>query len=485
MNFTAGPIVACSTCLQGNAGLAVLRFSGFSDLAVFQKILKQPTTSFTPRVQKRAFLVHPVTGEDLDDALGCYFPAPHSFTGESVFELSVHGNVFHVERLLEIFCKHLNFSMAEPGEFTYRAFKNGKLKLSQVEGLDLLLNANSAFVFDQGLAQLTGELHENYLQLHSGFKELMAAVELSIDFADDVGEEAAVALRRSLVLKISDLLNRLYQRATRPIGSLLDPSIVFLGAPNAGKSTIFNHLLSDERAIVSSIAGTTRDYLVESLSFDFAQVRIIDTAGLRISDDIIESEGITRSRKQSQYAFMRVLVFNPFNDVIDINLSDFGDIDLVICTHADLDCFDQALLKVDSVLKKLGVPVVLWGQNFDPNGPMGARLFSAPIGAKSLDGPIGPDYYLAPLLSVVAMVARIKYEIITNNKPILVNRQRQIIKDLHQSFSNFRVLELTEGDVGIVASELHLLLSQSQELIGVYSADEVLHHIFNNFCIGK
>src|SRR5690606_4432044 len=178
-------------------------------------------------------------------------------------------------------------------------------------------------------------------------KQLLASVELAIDFADDVGDDNATRLRLEHTANVFSLIKRLHARATAPIGSLLEPSIVFLGVPNAGKSTIFNHLLGDDRAIVSSTAGTTRDYLSESMQLDFGRVRLIDTAGLRTTSDAIEEEGVRRSLSQSGYAFMRILVVNPF-DSVALPSDALGELDLILVTHADLENFESKFLALKS-----------------------------------------------------------------------------------------------------------------------------------------
>lgn len=490
MKTSAGPIVACSTCMHANAGLAVLRLSGFDSLSSLQALFKEKIAKLKPRVQTRVHLIS-ADGHELDDVLACYFSGPNSFTGENVLELSIHGNVLHTERMLELITRDFGFALAAPGEFTLRAFKNGKLKLNQVEGLDLLLNANSAFVFEQGLSQLNGELHAQYIQLHDALKQLLASVELAIDFADDVGDDNATRLRLEHTDNVFKILKRLHARATAPIGSLLEPSIVFLGVPNAGKSTVFNYLLGDERAIVSSTAGTTRDYLSESMQLDFGRVRLIDTAGLRATSDVIEEEGVRRSLTQSGFAFMRVLVVNPF-DSHALPTDELGELDLILVTHADLEGFDKKFLALKASLP-INVPVVLWGHEL-LNGPMGAKLEGGPIGAKKISGPMGPlksagpiepGTYLADPSHIISMLAGFKYDILTKNKPILIERQRHLLKRMYLEFSNFKQLSESEEDIAIIASELNRVVTQSQELIGIFTPDDVLQHIFANFCIGK
>ncbi|MBH47009.1 MAG: hypothetical protein CME71_02435 [Halobacteriovorax sp.] len=481
MKMNTGPIIACSTCLQSNAGLAVIRLSGFDSLSLLQDFFSADISKFLPRKQIHTNLLD-LKGEILDDVLATFFPASHSFTGENVLELSVHGNIIHVERLLTHLTNNFGFSLAAPGEFTYRAFKNKKLNLSQVEGLDLLLSADTSFVFDQGLSQLTGELHQLYLELHQSFKKLVASVELSIDFSDDVGEEQAHSLFSGYVAEVKAKLSVLHRRCSAPIGSLLEPSIVFLGAPNAGTSTLFNHLLGHDRAIVSDVPGTTRDYLSESLSMNFGRVRLIDTAGIRAGGEAIEQEGIKRSRQQISHAFMRVLVVNPFDEMKPQFSPE--DIDLVIVTHADVAGFDAKFSQFKNNCPN--VPLVLWGHNESFYGPMGANSCVGPMGAiPFVAGPIEPIVYFSDPLRIISSLADIKYQSLTNSSPILIARQRELIHKLYSSFLLFEDLSLKEKDIAVLSSELAIILDISQELIGVFYPDDVLHHIFNNFCIGK
>ena len=488
MNYASGPIVACSTCLQGNAGLAVLRLSGFDSLDSLQSFFDKPVSKFTPRKQIHLNLLSN-TKEVLDDVLVTYFPTPFSFTGENVLEISLHGNIVHVERIISFIVNQFSFSRAQPGEFTYRAFKNGKLNLAQVEGLDLLLSADSNFLFEQGLSQLNGELYLKYHQLYKSLLEFTASVELSIDFSDDVGEEQIKNLQHKHLKKIHSDISHLEKRCLTPIGSLLEPSIVLYGLPNAGKSTVFNYLVADERSIVSSIEGTTRDYISESLLLDLGRVRLIDTAGLRDGVDVIEQEGIKRSHFQINNAFFKILIVNPhshfenkFNDV---------DIDLIIFTHADTPDFKSKFSNLRSQFSA-SIPMVLWGQveggsmGADrSSGPMGANIDFGSIGAQLFDGSIGPDIFYGDILHIINTLAGYKYDILTKNKPVLVARQRELIIDLSVKINKFVDLFNTIDDIAVISSELSLIVNVSQELIGVFTPDDVLHHIFNNFCIGK
>jgi len=194
MNFYTdeSPIIACSTGTSSNTAIAVIRLSGFKDLLALQ-----PFFSFNlSKTKKRVSHLTNIQSENqiLDNGLLVFFPEGESYTGENVLELSVHGNQLNIDRLLNLFIQNAGFRAAGAGEFTYRALKNKKLSLSQVEGLDMLLNASSNLMLSQGLDILQGELHAQYLALYDAFLKLKAAVELSIDFSEDVGEEESQKL---------------------------------------------------------------------------------------------------------------------------------------------------------------------------------------------------------------------------------------------------------------------------------------------------
>lgn len=488
MDYATGPIVACSTCLQGNAGLAVLRLSGFDSLDLLQGLFDKPISLFSPRKQVHLNIISD-TKEVLDDVLVTYFPAPYSFTGENVLEISLHGNIIHVERIISFIVRNFMFSRAQPGEFTYRAFKNGKLNLSQVEGLDLLLSADSNFLFEQGLSQLNGELHLKYHQLYKSLLEFTASVELSIDFSDDVGEEQIKSLQLQHLKQITSDILQLEKRCLAPIGSLLEPSVVLYGLPNAGKSTVFNYLVGDDRSIVSSVKGTTRDFISESLSLDLGRVRLIDTAGIREGIDLVEQEGVKRSNFQIANAFFKILIVNPFLE-FDNSFNEI-DFDLIIFTHADTPEFKT---KISSLISRFpsSKTMVLWGQVDSGSmgavsdlGPMGADFDFGSIGASEFSGSIGPGIFYGDILSIINRIAGIKYDILTKNKPVLIARQRELIIDLVEKVKKFNDLFNNTDDIAIISSELSLIVNVSQQLIGVFTPDDVLHHIFNNFCIGK
>ena len=332
-----GPIIACSTGAHFNSALALIRLSGFESLEGLRGFF----TREGPMEPGRVYVTHivdPETGQRMDHGMATYFKAPKSYTGEHMLELSVHGNVINVDRIVRLFCERASFLLAHPGEFTYRAMKNKKLTLSQVEGLDLLLGATSEFALGQGLDILQGEISRAFVSLRESFVRLKAAAELFIDFSEDVGEGEARAEIKGAYGECRDRVRVLAQRAqtTKGIGC---PRIVLVGATNSGKSTLFNALLGQDRSIVSGQEGTTRDYVEGVICYGGVHYTVTDTAGWRRKAlGPVEREGIDRAQALLKGAFYRVLVFDPRDSAKDpLEAIPKGmDIDLLCLTHADV-----------------------------------------------------------------------------------------------------------------------------------------------------
>ncbi len=451
--YSDDPIIACSTCNHANAALAVIRISGikgFSDLSRF-------FTHSGPIEPRRVYFTRLVLqGQTIDEVCLTYFEGPKSYNGENILELSIHGNTLNTERIIDLFVKEGGIRLAAPGEFTYRAMKNKKLNLSQVEGLDLFLNANSSYALDQGLSLLSGNLHEIYLELWDLYLIHKSSLELSIDFSDDVGEEAARKYFLDSLDNFHKKFSSLAKRVENQNANLLQPEIVIAGLPNAGKSSFFNILLGDERAIVSSTAGTTRDYLTEYFTAEGVRYKLVDTAGVRDSSDSIEAEGVKRTKKKLTQGFFKILLINPFE--MSPGFSDLvaEDFDLMYFTHADLPGFLEARKNLEDKFRQLG--------------SIGA------IALANSDQPWEED--LTQRLNK-------KYLHAVSHQPLLLDRHKALILRAQQILSSYRLLAQNETDVAILSSELNTLGHCISEVIGIVSPEQVLNSIFNNFCIGK
>ncbi len=476
-------------------------------------------------------------GKVYDNGLLVFFPEGGSYTGENVLELSVHGNQLNIQRILDLFIKNGDFRAAHPGEFTYRALKNKKLSLSQVEGLDMLLNANSSLMLSQGLDILQGDLHAQYLALYDAFLKLKAAVEISIDFSEDVGAEETQKLFQDSFDKFFRLISALKTRTEGNVSSLLSPEIVLVGQTNAGKSSLFNILLKHDRSIVSNIAGTTRDYVSEVIHIDGTNFKLVDTAGIRESNDVIENIGIDRAMGILARAFYKILIVNPYETNPEY-LKKFTDVDFdfLVISHSDKSDFLERVEEIDfSLIKTKNVAKATFENkgaraphpNFSPDGsiepltipgPMGPLLtnfgpieplsrtigpiepLSRTIGPieplsknigpiEPLSKTIGPIEPLSknsgPIEPVLKAHIQQKFEKMTANNPILLDRHRTVINKIYSKSMDF--LNNINGldDVAILSSEVNILGHSLTELIGIVSPDDVLNSIFANFCIGK
>ena len=302
----ADTIFACATA-PGRAGIAVIRISGPRTLEALQVLGVAPPP---PQRLRRARFRDPESQELIDHGLVAVFPGPHSYTGETLAELQVHGSPAVVAALYTVLGRHPGFRMAEPGEFTRRAFENGKLDLTEAEAVADLVAAETAAQRRQAVRQLSGELGRLYEGWRERLLRALAHLEAAIDFPDEglppgvlVG---ATAMVRRLEGEIGGHLadNRRGERLRDGL------SIAILGPPNAGKSSLLNALARREAAITSATAGTTRDVIEVHLDLGGYPAILADTAGLRDSRDAIEAEGVRRAQARAAEADLKLMVLD-------------------------------------------------------------------------------------------------------------------------------------------------------------------------------
>lgn len=492
------PIIACSTGMSSNTAISVIRLSGFDNLSSLQNYFSFNLNKVTKRTSHLSNILN--NDQVLDNILFVFFSKGESYTGENVLELSVHGNLLNVQRILDLFILNAKFRSAHPGEFTYRALKNKKLSLSQVEGLDMLLNANSTLMLSQGLDILQGDLHAQYLALYNSYLSLKAAVEISIDFSEDVGTEETQKLFTDSFNNFYQLISSLKSRTEGNISSLLSPEIVLVGQTNAGKSSLFNLLLKHNRSIVSDIAGTTRDYVSELVHIEGINFKLVDTAGVRESNDVIENIGIERAMDILSRAFYKILIVNPFETNAEY-LAKFSqiDFDILIISHSDKADFQSNLKRIDFSLIKthfLAKSCFLTNKSgsiepleiFGPMGPV--LLFNGPIEPLeplNISGPIEPVEPMSygPIEPLLKSLIIKKFQILSANNPILLERHRASINKIYLNASRFFNDFKDIDDAAILSSEVNILGHDLAELVGILSPDDVLNSIFSNFCIGK
>lgn len=312
------------------AAIATLRLSGPDVRSIIEKRLSKP--SLTPR---RATLVEVRSEDDavVDEGLAVFMPGPASYTGEDTLEITLHGGRMIIELALKAFMS-AGARLAEPGEFTRRAFEAGKLDLTRAEAVADLIDAESEAQLDQALRQMGGALETLYSDWRVQMMECLALLEASIDFPDE--EDAPDRVDGPVAEKIKTLLNDLDQALAE--GNITERirdgfRVAILGKPNAGKSTLLNQLAKRDAAIVTDIPGTTRDVVEVRLTLGGYLVWVSDTAGLRETDDIVEAEGVRRARQAGAEADVRIWLFDA-RDPVETDLVQPGDV--VVVNKSDL-----------------------------------------------------------------------------------------------------------------------------------------------------
>ena len=425
----------------GKSAIAVVRISGPQTRALVQAFAGRLPE---PRTAMLASLRQPKDAGLLDRALVLWFPAPNSFTGEDCAEFHLHGGRAVIAGIIAAVAAFAGCRPAEPGEFTRRAFLNGKMDLTEVEGLADLIDAETQAQRQQALRQLDGVLGQQAERWRGLLLQAQAAVEAEIDFSDEGDVPADVAAHTSQ--QIRSILSELKALLTAPpIGERMREGfhVVITGPPNAGKSTLMNALAKRDVAIVSPHAGTTRDLLEVHLELQGLPVILVDTAGLREASDEVEQEGVRRSRMRAEQA-----------DLI-LNLREVG--------QARGDLVAPPDTPQIHVLTKADVhPEVATSEHLAISARTGAGLdkLVAEIGDRAKAGLVGGGS---------ALITR--------------ERHRHALEASAECLT--RLLEAEDLPIELVAEELRLAANALGRISGRISAEDVLGEIFSSFCIGK
>ena len=435
----------------GRSALAMVRVSGPAAGEVCRRLTGRP-----PPAPRRAILrrMHdPQSGEAIDQGLVLWFAAPASFTGEDVLELQVHGGRAVIAALLDALSAIPDLRPAEPGEFTRRAFLNGRLDLTAVEGLADLIDAETRAQARQALRQLDGALGRLYDDWRQTLLGALARLEAEIDFApeEEVPEDLLEVVRpdvRRLSAEITAHLADDY-RGERLRAGL---TVAVVGPPNAGKSSLVNRLARRDVAIVTPLPGTTRDVLEVHLDLAGYPVTLLDTAGLREAADLIEVEGVRRARSRAERADLRLIMFDgaSWPDLDPATLAMIDDVAVIIVNKCDLTVLPERL--------SVGGRAVL------------------PVSCLTGEG-------IAALLE--ALAKRAKGLLAAGDEPLLTRaRHRVALQGAAEALARFSSApERTE--LAVLAEDLRLATRALGRITGQVAVEDVLDRIFAEFCIGK
>ncbi|MEO6172050.1 MAG: tRNA uridine-5-carboxymethylaminomethyl(34) synthesis GTPase MnmE [Arenimonas sp.] len=313
MNKHIDTIVAIATA-KAPAGIGIIRLSGPQSLEIAEKIQRK---KIAPRSASYGRFVDE-NNKTIDDGIAIYFSAPHSYTGEEVVELQAHGNPYLLAQLSKR-CIALGARQARPGEFTERAFLNEKLDLAQAEAVADLISAGSEAAARAARRSLDGDFSKRVHEVEQGLVNLRVYIEAALDFPEEEIDFLAAPELQTRLLRVQKDLNTLLQEAERGKRLLDGVHVVIAGAPNVGKSSLLNRLAGEDRAIVTDIAGTTRDVLRESITLDGVVITLVDTAGLRETTDVVEQEGIKRAHKELLDADLALAVLDDRHAETEIN----------------------------------------------------------------------------------------------------------------------------------------------------------------------
>ena len=448
--------IAAIATPPGQGGVGIVRISGSNVWKIADEIFQSLETP--SKAKGGTFLHGKVTaadGTEIDEALCLIFRAPKSYTGEDTVEIQGHGGPVVLKKILRR-CLDGGARMAEPGEFTKRAFLNGKMDLVQAEAVADLIHAQSDRAAKAALEQLEGGLSKQFNALYDGLMETAADIETTLDFVEDeLPDDVFPNLGKKLDASFQCLENLL---ATWDEGRLLREGarVVIMGRPNAGKSTLFNALLGSDRAIVTALPGTTRDVIEETLVLDGVPLRILDTAGLRETECLIEQEGIRRARAHSAAADIAVYLIDssvPFSKEDEEHLTKLNSKKTVV-----------VLNKADTRHPNFKFPI----SNFQPletslkNGTGAAAICSA------ISEKLGGVSH-APAHAVIS------------------ERHRNLLEQARIELIQARARISEEGEPGAASAAEHLraALEALGQVTGRVYHNELLDNVFSRFCIGK
>ena len=455
-------IAAISTA-PGIGGIGIIRLSGKDAFKIIKKIFiaskEEKIENIKGYTIKYGKIIHPENGKIIDEVLISFFRAPKSYTTEDMCEINSHGGMVVVREILEI-CLKNGAVIAEPGEFTKRAFFNGRIDLTQAEAVINVIEAKGKRELSSAINQLNGELKLNLNEIKKDILDILSNIEANIDYpeydVEEVSQENAKEKMNLVQNKLEKLLNSFEK------GKILKDGIkiAIVGKPNAGKSSLLNALLREERAIVTEYEGTTRDTIEEFINIEGIPAKIIDTAGIRDTENAVEKIGINKSREMIEKSD---LVLAVFDNSSELNNEDREILSLVKDKKAII-----ILNKYDLIENKEYIPAEIKETNNN----------IIKISAKNRDG-------IDDIYKKIVELFNLN-EIVVDNEIILTNiRHKKLINEALENCKE--ALDVIEAGlpIDIIAINIKEILESIGKITGESVSEEIIKDIFSKFCLGK
>lgn len=451
-------IAAISTA-PGIGGIGIIRMSGENCFDILGKIFKQKNSQSIDEIKGYSIKYGTIVENEevVDEVLVSYFKAPKSYTTENMCEINSHGGVVIMNKILDL-CVKNGANLAEPGEFTKRAFLNGRLDLSQAEAVIDIINAKTEKEAKVSLEQLEGNLSEKITQIRKTLISVMADIEVTIDYPEYDLEEVTNAK----ILKILDEVDITLDSLEKSFynGKILREGIstAIIGRPNAGKSSLLNIILNEERAIVTDIEGTTRDTIEEYISIDGVPIKIIDTAGIRNASDEVEKIGVQKAIEIAKKSDIVIAIFDVSRELNDEDEEILSLLEnknsIILLNKIDLER-KVSLEKIEQVNK----PIV-------------------EISTKTREG-------LENLYSEISSLFKLK-EIANDGETIISNvRHKNIILNSRKNLDKARETIRNNMPIDIISTYLKEILEELGKITGETVTEDVISEIFSKFCLGK
>ena len=451
-------IVAISTP-PGSGGIGIIRLSGKESFNIIEKIFKPKNNSKIKGYSIKYGNIIDEEGKIIDEVLVSYFVEPKSYTSENMCEINTHGNNVILKEILDL-CIKKGATLAEPGEFTKRAFLNGRIDLSQAESVIDLINSKSEKEKQAAINQLEGFLSAEINKIKTKVLDIMADIEASIDYPEYDIEERT----KESIIKESENIKEMLEKLEKSFntGKILRDgvNVAIVGKPNAGKSSLLNAILKEERAIVTDIEGTTRDTIEEFITIEGILFKLIDTAGIRESDNKIEQIGIEKSKEALRKADLVIAIFDSTKELTEEDLEILKNIKnkktIILLNKTDLN---ENILKNNKKIKETNKDII-------------------EISALKKEG-------LEELYKKMAEIFRIE-KINTENTSIITNiRHKDAIVSAKNSILKTKETIEQGMPIDITAIYFKEAIEELNKITGENVAEDIINEIFSKFCLGK